>query len=52
MEVSFRLQRDFDLNVSGVVLVLELLEELESLRSRLGMLETDGKPPATLDHGR
>lgn len=35
-----RLQRDFGLNLSGVALVLELLDEIETLRSRLGMLET------------
>ena len=39
-----RLQRDLDLNLSGVALVLDLLEEIESLRSRLGMLEGGGRP--------
>ena len=36
-----RLQQDLNLNLSGVALVLELLDEIESLRSRLGMLEGD-----------
>ncbi|MDH3336460.1 MAG: chaperone modulator CbpM [Gammaproteobacteria bacterium] len=43
-----RLQRDLDLNLSGVVLVLELLEEIESLRSRLGMLASNNEPTAAL----
>lgn len=30
-----RLQQDLDLNLSGVALVLDLLEEIESLRARL-----------------
>ena len=34
-----RLQRDLGLNLPGVALALELLEEIDSLRSRLGMLE-------------
>jgi chaperone modulatory protein CbpM len=34
-----RLQQDLDLNLSGVALVLELLEEVELLRSRLQALE-------------
>ena len=34
-----RLQRDLGLNLPGVALVLELLEEIESLRSKLRMLE-------------
>lgn len=37
-----RLQQDLNLNLSGVALALELLEEIESLRSRIGMLEGDG----------
>lgn len=36
-----RLQQDLDLNLSGVALALELLEEIASLRSRLDMLEAD-----------
>lgn len=39
-----RLQQDLDLNLSGVALALELLEEIESLRSRVGMLEGEGRP--------
>lgn len=34
-----RLQRDLDLNLSGVALVLELLDEIEQLRSRLNAYE-------------
>lgn len=34
-----RLQQDLGLNPSGVALALELLDEIESLRARLGMLE-------------
>jgi len=30
-----RLQQDLNLNLSGVALVLDLLEEIESLRARL-----------------
>lgn len=36
-----RLQLDLGLNLSGVALALELLDEIEMLRSRLGMLEAD-----------
>lgn len=35
-----RLQRDLDLNLSAVALALELLDELETLRSRLRALES------------
>ena len=34
-----RLQQDLDLNLSGVALVLELLEEVEILRSKLQAFE-------------
>lgn len=34
-----RLQRDLDLNLSGVALVLDLLDEIEHLRSRLNAIE-------------
>lgn len=34
--MALRLSRDLDLNVSGTALVLELLDELAALRSRLG----------------
>ena len=39
-----RLQQDLDLNLSSVALVLDLLEEIESLRARLDMLGADGGP--------
>lgn len=32
---AIRLQRDLEINLSGVALVLDLLEEVEDLRSRL-----------------
>lgn len=34
-----RLQQDLGLNLPGVALALELLDEIEALRSRLDMLE-------------
>jgi len=34
-----RLQRDLDLNLAGAALALELLEEIESLRARVRLLE-------------
>ncbi len=37
-----RLQRDLDINVAGVALALELLEEIEVLRRRLSRVEVDG----------
>lgn len=36
-----RLQQDLGLNFSGIALVLELLDEVETLRSRLSTLERD-----------
>ena len=35
-----RLERDLNLNPPGVALVLDLLEELDELRSRLGLAQT------------
>ncbi len=34
-----RLQRDLDLNLAGAALALDLLEEIEALRTRLRVLE-------------
>lgn len=34
-----RLQRDLDLNLPGAALALELLEEIEALRTRVRLLE-------------
>jgi chaperone modulatory protein CbpM len=36
-----RLQQDLGLNLSGVALVLDLLDEIEKLRSQISMLESD-----------
>ena len=38
-----RLQQDLDLNLSGVALVIDLLEEMESLRKRLDLLGAPGE---------
>jgi chaperone modulatory protein CbpM len=37
--VAMHLQRDLDINVAGAALVLDLLDELESLRARLRRFE-------------
>jgi chaperone modulatory protein CbpM len=37
--VAMHLQRDLDINLAGVALVLDLMEELESLRARLRRFE-------------
>lgn len=34
-----RLQRDLELNLAGVALVLELVEEVDNLRARMRLLE-------------
>ena len=39
IQSACRLQRDLDLNLPGVVLVLELLDELTQLRNELGILQ-------------
>lgn len=39
LQAAFRLQRDLELNVSGTVLVMELLDQLETLQSRLRVLQ-------------
>lgn len=36
---AHRLQRDLGLNLAGVALALELLDEIEALRARIGLLE-------------
>lgn len=38
VHTALRLQRDLDLNVSGVALALELMDEIRILRSRLDAL--------------
>lgn len=37
-----RLQRDLNLNLTGVALALELLDEIQVLRSRIRLLESEG----------
>ncbi len=39
---ALRLQRDFELNSAGVALALDLLAEIEMLKSRLNRLDTEG----------
>lgn len=36
---ALRLKRDLDLNLAGVALALDLLEEIESMRARIRVLE-------------
>lgn len=36
---TVRLQRDLDINLAGVALVLDLMEEIERLRSRVEVLD-------------
>lgn len=36
---AMRLQRDFEINMQALALVLELLDELETLRTRTALLE-------------
>jgi len=37
---AMRLQHDLDINVAGVALALDLIEEIETLRERLRRIET------------
>jgi chaperone modulatory protein CbpM len=39
---AIRLQRDLDINLAGVALALQLLDEIDSLRARLRLLESSG----------
>ena len=39
IQAASRIQHDLDINVPGVVLVLELLDELEQLRNQLHILQ-------------
>lgn len=39
LQTALRLRRDLEVNVSGVALVLDLLDELERMRSRMQLLE-------------
>lgn len=38
VQIATRLQRDLDVNMPGIALALDLMEELEELRRRLGGL--------------
>ncbi len=39
LRTALRLQRDLDLNLAGAVLALQLLDEVQSLRARVRLLE-------------
>lgn len=39
LQTALRLQRDLEVNLAGIALVLELLDELEELRTKTAMLE-------------
>lgn len=39
--VSLRLQRDLGINLAGVALALQLLDEVEALRARINVLESE-----------
>ena len=39
--VSLRLQRDLGVNLAGVALALQLLDEVEALRARIRAMETE-----------
>lgn len=41
--VALRLESDLGVNLAGAALALELLDELDSLRARLQMLESAGR---------
>lgn len=38
---AMRLERDLGVNLAGIALAIELLEELQTLRTRLGRIEID-----------
>ncbi|RDI41812.1 chaperone modulator CbpM [Aquicella lusitana] len=39
IKTALRLQRDLEVNLAGVAVVLDLLDEMERLRARMAMLE-------------
>ena len=39
--VALRLQRDLGVNLAGVALALQLLDEIEALRARISVLESE-----------
>ena len=40
VHIALRLQRDLEINLAGIAVVLDLLEEVEALRRRLGSAST------------
>lgn len=42
-KTALRLQRDLGINVEGIALVLELLDELQMLRNQIKLLERSSK---------
>jgi chaperone modulatory protein CbpM len=45
LRAALRLQRDLQINLAGVALAMDLLDELRVLRERLRQLERRGLPP-------
>ena len=41
VNTAMRLQQDLDINLAGVALALNLIDEIETLRARLRRLDTD-----------
>lgn len=41
---AMRLQHDLDINLAGIALALELMDELESLRERLYRIDAPNRP--------
>src|SRR3990167_5349795 len=39
IKTAYRLRRDLEVNLAGIAILLDLLEELEALRARNAMLE-------------
>ena len=42
-QTAMRLQRDLRVNLAGVALAMDLLDEIEELRTRLGRIENMGR---------
>lgn len=39
IQTALRLQRDLEVNLSGIAIILDLLEERENLRNKIALLE-------------